>query len=144
VFLRDISTVLIASVALSIIWELRQKRDFVQEVLSVQDLVKEIDETGLIGISSKWHGEVDWRRLLRTANELDIFHIYGKTWFSTNHEALSEFISRSNGGMNVVLPDPENNLAMDYLVYRMKFLTKKSFENALMRLLMCTKKFSRD
>jgi hypothetical protein len=57
--LRDFGSLLIASVAVAFVWELSSKRAFYAEALSASRLVDDVTETGLIGASAKWHGNID-------------------------------------------------------------------------------------
>lgn len=116
---RELAGVIFAAVTLSLIWDFFQRRDFIEEILSTQHLVTEIDETGLIGISSKWHGEVDWDSLFKYVVEIDIFYIFATTWFTTNREAIARFVARKETKVNVLLPDPENEIVISYLAHRM-------------------------
>lgn len=123
--LREFFGVMISAVTLSLIWDHFQKRDFTEEILSTQKLVLEIEETGLIGVSNKWHGEVDWKDLLKSARDLDIFFIYGRTWLTSNREAIVNFTAQDDAKINIILPDPEHRIVMQHLAHRMGLTSKE-------------------
>lgn len=106
--LRDFGSLLIASVAVAIVWELSSKRSFYAEALSASRLIDDITESGLIGASAKWHGNIDWQRLFRSTNHLQILFIYARTWRNTHRVDLIDFAMRANTNAIIVLPDPNN------------------------------------
>lgn len=115
---RDIGSLLIASIAIGLVWELFSKRAFYAEALSESRLVDDIVTTGLIGASAKWQGNIAWEELFRTADTVKIFFAYGRTWRNTYHEQIDEFASRSNTRATLVLPDPDNSIVMDSISLR--------------------------
>lgn len=110
--LRDFGSLLIASVAVAVVWELFSKRSFYAEALSASKLVDEVTETGLIGASAKWHGNIDWQRLFRGTNTLQILFIYARTWRNTHRVDLIDFAMRENTKAVIVLPDPNNEILL--------------------------------
>jgi hypothetical protein len=106
--LRQIGSLLIASVAIALLWELFSRRALLAELLAQTRLASEIDETGLVGLSAKWRGEVDWPKLFRSAQNLDIFFIYGRTWRNNYLDELQQFALRPGTQLNLVLPDPND------------------------------------
>jgi hypothetical protein len=110
--LRDFGSLLIASVAVAVVWELSSKRAFYAEALSASRLVDDVTETGLIGASAKWHGNIDWQRLFRSANNLQILFIYARTWRNTHRVDLIEYAMRANTKAVIVLPDPNNEILL--------------------------------
>src|ERR1035437_5915721 len=93
---RDFGSLLIVSVAIAIIWELYAKRAFVAELLATTNLADDIETTGLTGVSAKWHGEIDWRKLFTSSDAFELLFTYGRTWRNTNRAYLSEFAARGN------------------------------------------------
>jgi hypothetical protein len=109
---RDIGSLLIASIAIGLVWELFSKRAFYAEALSESRLVDDIVVTGLIGASAKWQGNVDWEKLFRTTETVKIFYAYGRTWRNTYHQQIDEFASRPNTRATIVLPNPDDPIVM--------------------------------
>ena len=129
--IRDLGSLIIASVAVAAVWELTTRRAFVGELLAISGLAQELEHTGLIGISERWQGQVDWHRMFQLSEELDIFFTYGRTWRNTYRTELLEFSKRPDMHMNIVLPDPDDialmtaignhmNMAIDDLSSRIK------------------------
>lgn len=87
--LRDFGSLLIASIAVAVVWELSSKRAFYAEALSASRLVDDVTETGLIGVSAKWHGDIDWRRLFRSSHVAKFLFWYSRTWRNTNRERFN-------------------------------------------------------
>lgn len=106
--IKDFGSLIFASVAVALIWELFSKRAFMSELLTTTKLADEIQESGLIKISPKWHGEIDWTSLLRRSDEINIFFMYGRTWRNTNRFELQNFARRPNTKAKIILPDVEN------------------------------------
>jgi hypothetical protein len=105
---KDLGSLLIASIAVALIWELFSKRAFMSELLTTTRLADEIQESGLIRISPKWHGEIDWTSLFRRSDNINIFFMYGRTWRNINRAELQNFARRANTKATIILPNHEN------------------------------------
>jgi hypothetical protein len=103
--LRDLGSVIIASVSVAFFWDVFTRRALLRELFSATKLANEIDETGLIGISSKWDGQINWKELFAASNRLQIFFMYGSTWRNTNRENIKKFAKKRNARAIIVLPD---------------------------------------
>jgi hypothetical protein len=106
--IKDFGSLIFASVAVALIWELFSKRAFMSELLTATKLADEIQESGLVRISSKWHGEINWTELLRKSDEIKIFFMYGRTWRNINRAELQAFARKTGAKATVILPDIEN------------------------------------
>lgn len=115
---KDLGSLMIASVAVAVLWELYARRAFLSEILSTTRLADEVKTTGLIGVSAKWRGEVNWPRLFNTASELEIFFTYGSTWRNTYKEEIEAFAKRKNTRATILLPDPSNVVVMEAISQR--------------------------
>jgi hypothetical protein len=110
---RDIGSLLIASVAVALIWELFSKRSFFAEALAVAKLADDLNKTRLIGLSTLWQGSVDWASMFGSARNIKLFFAYGRTWRNDNLQHLTNFAMRPNTKAIIVLPDPtDNNVIM--------------------------------
>lgn len=116
---RDIGSLLIASVAVALVWELFSKRAFFAEALAVSKLADEINTTRLTGLSAHWQGSVDWEKLFKGARSIKIFFAYGRTWRNTYLADLTSFAMRSNTKAIIVLPDPSDRAVMVSITQRM-------------------------
>lgn len=115
--LKDVGSLLLASVAISLLWELVGKRAFLDELLSRVHLSEDIKEAGIIGVTPSFHRNIDWDSLFHNVNELDIFFLYGQTWRHTHVEHLHE-AARRHVKIRVVLPDPTDNISISELSRR--------------------------
>ena len=115
---RDIGSLLIASIAIALVWELFSKRAFYAEALSASKLVDEIVITGLVGASAKWQGNIDWTKLFHNTETVKIFFAYGRTWRNTYREQIVQFASRPNTEAVIVLPDPDDPIVMGSISQR--------------------------
>lgn len=116
--MKDLGSLMIASVAVAVLWELYARRAFLAEILSTTRLADEVKTTGLIGVSAKWRGEVNWPRLFNTASEMQIFFTYGSTWRNTYKEEIEAFARRKNTHATLLLPDPSNTVVMEAISQR--------------------------
>lgn len=115
VVVRDVGSLLFSSVAVALLWELFSRRALLAELMATTKLAEDIDSTGLIGLSSRFHGEIDWSHLLRSSNRLCIFFAYGGTWRSTHREELFQYARKRQAKATVVMPDPEDQHLMTEL-----------------------------
>jgi hypothetical protein len=76
-----------------------------------------IDDAGLLGIAMQPRN-INWDGLFETANEVDVFFTYARTWRNSNSNLLYQFITRKGGRLRVVLPDPENQVILQELSNR--------------------------
>lgn len=106
--IKDFGSLIFASVAVALIWELFSKRAFMSELLTTTKLADEIQESGLVKISPQWHGEINWTELFRKNDYLKILFMYGRTWRNINRAELQRFASKSNSKATIILPDIEN------------------------------------
>lgn len=105
---KDVGSLLVATVTLALLWELFARRAFLEELLSETKLVDELRTTGLAGISAKWHGQIDWPALFNSSRSLDLFFAYGGTWRNTYIGDLRRFVEKPDTRATVVLADPDD------------------------------------
>lgn len=123
--LRDFGSVIIASVSIAVIWDFVSRRTFLKEVLSVTKLAEDIDETGLIGISPKWHGQINWPELFSRAKVLKVFFMYGNTWRNSNREYITKFAKKAGTKAIIVFPDYENQELMKQICLEVEYTPEK-------------------
>lgn len=115
--LSDIGSLLLASVAISLLWELVGKRAFLDEILSKVRLSQDVISTGIIKITSDFQDDIDWNSLFHHVNDLDIFFLYGQTWRGT-HAVRLQKAARRHVNIRVVLPDPDDDISVSELARR--------------------------
>ena len=114
---RDIGSLMLASIAVTLILELGAKRVFLDELLSRVHLSKEIELAGIIAFNRSFHDNIDWSDLFSTVHELDIFFVHGRTWRNEHGEQL---IAAAKRGIRirVVLPDPNDDIVLSEIARR--------------------------
>lgn len=126
---RDIGALMVASVAVALIWELSSKRAFVDELMSkgrssVQDLIsqtiltQELKGAGLSAFTTDFSYGIDWLGLFRNARRLDLFFSYARSWMNNNAAQLQDLARRDGSRIRVILPDPDDAQIMAELARR--------------------------
>lgn len=115
--------ILVTTGGLAILWDLRGRRDIVDEVLAKVDLSGDIQTTGIQRASMDWR-VVPWTDLIANAKHIDILIAYGSTWLSTYSTDLAEFAKDPNKKLRYFLPDPTDETAMEVLAHRFDYTTE--------------------
>lgn len=105
-----------ASIAVSVVWELTVKRNFLYEIFSISRLSADIQQSGLYGISSIFY-PLPWEEYFKKTKVIEVFITYGNTWRNSNASCLRAF-AQTNGTIRVVLPDPNNASLVEELAKR--------------------------
>lgn len=114
---RDIGSLMLASIAVTLLLELGAKRAFLDELLSRVRLAKEIEQTGITGCSRSFYSDIEWDTLFRTVHELDIFLVHGRSWRKEHGERLVQAAKRGIR-IRVVLPDPYDDVILSEIARR--------------------------
>jgi hypothetical protein len=114
---REIGSFLLVSVAVALLWELKEKRVFRDEILSEVQLSGDIRSAGIVGFTPSTHQNIDWDMLFRNVEELDILFSYGRTWRRIHGHQLQEAAGRK-AHIRVVLPDPNDATAVAEIAKR--------------------------
>lgn len=114
----QLGSVLIAAVALSLLWELVGKRSFSDEILAKVGLGSDVERAGLIRMTDQYLKEVEWDHYFRGVKKLDIVVAYGRTWRRTHWDQLTKIASDASARIRVILPDPAHNPSMVVLADR--------------------------
>jgi len=124
--LQNVGSLLMVTVALSLLWELYGKRSFLDEVLSKAQISKEITFAGITKITDSFHHyDIDWKTYFSTVNKLDIFFAYARTWRNTYTEELQKVAAREGARIQIVLPDPEDKQVIVELARRFNYTEDK-------------------
>jgi len=115
ILVRDFGALLVASVAVAILWDLYARRSLLAELLAETNLVDDIETTGLIRVSEKWQGEVDWPSLFNASDSFSCFFMYARTWQNNYRENLVRFAKKPQASATAVLPDPDLPALMAHL-----------------------------
>lgn len=105
--LSNLGGVLFISGIFTIIDKYVTQRDLVSLVTEKVDLKKEVDESGIIKLAREL-SDVEYKKyFLEAKNNIDIVHLYGKTWTSTYIEHIKDAIDRGCN-VRVILLNPES------------------------------------
>ena len=122
---RDIGGLLVATVAVTLLWELYGKRVFLDELLAKARLAEEVRSAGIVGFTGFYSRNLDWESLFRTVKKLDIFFAYGRTWRNLYAEQLAAVAAKKDARIRVVLPDPENEITVAELAWRFNYTSEE-------------------
>lgn len=118
IVIQNVGSLMLVAVAITLLWELRLKRAFLDEVLAKAQVSKEVTFAGIVKITDSFHHDIDWKSYFQTVNKLDIFFAYGQTWRKIHREELREVANREGARIRVVLPDPEDEQTVSELARR--------------------------
>lgn len=118
--LEQFAGILIATGLLAILWDLRGKRDIIDEVLAKVELGSDIETVGLARASMDWK-VVPWPDLIKNARQIDVFIAYGSTWLSNHTAELADFAKQRRNKLRYFLPDPDDETAMTVLAERFDY-----------------------
>lgn len=127
---RDMGSLLIASVAIALLWELIGKRAFQDELLEKIRLSEDIRICGIIGFTPNFRRNIDWEALFHNAKSIDLFFIYGRTWRHTHGDQLLEAAKR-HVRFRVVLPDPDDDIIMSIFARRFIGMSKEQIRDSI-------------
>lgn len=108
---------LVATGALTIVWELLGKRAFADEVWSKAQLAGDLARAGIERVTDQYLEDVKWSELFRDARKIDIVVAYANTWRNT-HGGRLEQACKEGARVRVFLPDPADTLTMQILANR--------------------------
>ena len=113
--LTNLGALLVASVAVSILWGLYAKRGFLQEVMERVELSKDLASAGIVGTPRHFYDDVDWGDLFNRAESVDLFFGYAATWRGVNDQYLQTLARNPGSKTRILLPDPESDLVVQSL-----------------------------
>jgi|SRR5579862_647206 len=105
---RELGSMLVISVAIGFLWELRAKRSLLTELLAKAKLAENVRSAGLVAITTDFQRGIEWAEELQKVTKLDVFFAYGRTWRATNNEDLRKLARKEDARIRVVLPDPDS------------------------------------
>jgi hypothetical protein len=117
-FVSQIGSLIIASVALALIWDLVGKRAFASEVLESARVGADVAVAGLLQVGTSYLEDVQWRDLFENSSKIDLFFAYAGTWRGAYHVELERFVARGGTRLRVFLPDCDDEPAIRDLAIR--------------------------
>lgn len=110
--------VLLAAVALSLLWEFAGKRSFSREILAKVGVGSDVERAGVVRITDQYLKEVEWDSYFQNVEKLDIVVAYGRTWRQIHWHQLETISKRSRARIRVILPDPLDSQSLAVLANR--------------------------
>lgn len=117
---KTLGSALISIGGLSFMWELFSKRTFLEETLALANMTSELKNAGIEQVSNRYLNGLQWAGMIETAQTLDVFFAYGRTWCNVNTVSLGELTHARNRSLRVLLPDPGNPQVISELARRFK------------------------
>jgi len=105
ILVQQTGGLLVASVALGLLWELRGKRLLLDEVLDRMQISASLRSAGLRSAGNHYLHDFDWRHHLATARDIDFFFAYANTWRNAHVTELKALARRKGVKLRVILPD---------------------------------------
>lgn len=118
VLFQHVGSFVIASVAMALIFEFWQLRSLLNDLYEQAGITEKIQRAGISSVSVLFQDGVDWDRLFRESRRLGIVFAYGSTWRNTHQHRLREFLRAADAELDVVLPDPQNDIIMAEMALR--------------------------
>lgn len=115
--LNQLGGLLITAGGLGLLWDLRGKRDFMEEVLEKARLASDISAAGIKQVTMDWL-EVPWADLFAKSVEVEVFVSYGSLWRRINWENLRKFANQPGRSLRLYLPNPDDEAVMQILALR--------------------------
>lgn len=117
---NQLGGLLVTTGGLAVLWELRGKREIMDEILEKTKVSSDIHTAGIERATMDWT-EPPWDALLRESKKFSIFISYGSGWRSAHWPKLREFAKDSEKVVRVYLPDPDDEMTMKVLADRYSY-----------------------
>jgi hypothetical protein len=116
--LSQLGGVLVAAVAIALLWELVAKRAFAGEVFAIARVGTDVRNAALTRIGTSYLDDVDWEGYFATVEKLDIFVAYAGTWRGMNYQRLMQVAAQPTSRIRVFLPNPNDAVLVGRLAQR--------------------------
>ncbi|MCW3471047.1 hypothetical protein OMK68_15560 [Rhodococcus pyridinivorans] len=115
--ISQVGGILVTTGGLTILWDLRGRRDVIDEVLARTNTSFAIKNSGIRDASMDWKS-IDWSNYFRNSKEIEIFISYGSTWRKNHWGELENFAKDGSRSLSIFLPDPQDDLSVKVLAKR--------------------------
>jgi hypothetical protein len=122
--LSQIGSLVLVSGAVALYWDLRGKRDMIDEVLVRVRTSEEMKAAGISGVTTDYRS-IPWDDYLKGSTSFDLFIAYGQTWRNSNWAQLQAFAADPKRTMRVFLPDPNDDATVAILAQRFAYTPEK-------------------
>jgi hypothetical protein len=118
---NQLGGLLITMGGLAIFWDLRGKRDIMDEVLEKVRIESDVSAAGIERVTMKYLDDIQWDELFRNARHVAVFIAYGSSWRKVHWTKLESFASREGNRLQLFLPDPDDDPTMAGLAKRFDY-----------------------
>jgi hypothetical protein len=119
VVLREVGVFLLATGALTLLWDLVGKRAFTDEILAKANMSRDLADAGIEVFTGNFRDHrIPWPEMFKGANRLDLFVSYASTWRNNHISDIQRLLSRKDGRIRVILSDPNNEDLLAVLAKR--------------------------
>jgi hypothetical protein len=115
---------------LAVLWDLRAKRDFMNEVLEKTKIAADVSAAGLDRVTMKWM-DVPWEDLFKRSKRVSVFIAYGSSWRKLHWPQIEEFAKSKGNSVRLFLPDPFDEETMRVLAQRYDSNPQKVRDNVI-------------
>ncbi len=122
---NQLGGLLITIGGLAILWDLRGKRDMMEEVLEKTRIASDVSAAGIDLVTMKYLDDVPWDDLFQNARRISVFISYGSSWRKVNWTKLQAFAATEGNRLQLFLPDPDDDLTMGVLAKRYDYSLEK-------------------
>ena len=123
--MSQLGGVLFVSAVLTVFWDLRGKRDLIHEVLTRVRTSEEVKASGLTGATMDW-ATVPWGDLIESSRDISVFIAYGSSWRKNHWTRLTDFASKKENRLRLILPDPNDDPTVAILAQRFSYTPEKT------------------
>ncbi len=121
---NELGGLLVVTGGLSVLWDLRGKRDLIREVLAKVRVSSEVQAAGVVQMTMNWM-DIEWDEHFKSAHEIDVFISYGSSWRKLHWPRLQEFTAKKRNKLRIFLPDPKDESTMKVLAQRYDYTPEK-------------------
>ena len=121
---NQLGGLLITTGGLGLLWELRGKRDIMDEMLEKARIASDVSAAGLARVTMCWL-DVPWDDLFHDARHVCVFISYGSSWRKVHWPKLQEFAKSEKHSLRLFLPDPDDEPTMRVLALRYDYTLDK-------------------
>jgi hypothetical protein len=122
---NQLGGLLITIGGLAMLWDLRGKRDIIEEVLEKVKIASDVSVAGIDRVTMKYLDDIDWDDLFRNARQISVFISYGSSWRKFNWTKLETFAATKGNHLRLFLPDPDDDPTMAVLAKRYDYSLDK-------------------
>ena len=115
---RELGALLVVTGGITILWDLKGRRDFANEVLAKAQVSADIRSSGVQRLSLQYLDDVEWARLFQRAREIEISVSYATTWRAVQWGRFQEFCQNNKNSLRIYLPHPEDDATISILALR--------------------------